>query len=218
MLKITALTLVSVATLAVPAVAQAPTPAPAMTRPSQAQAPAATRPAPAQAPAATRPAQPAAPTPVAPAAQPAKAPEPPGQPLNIMLELTITDQGGTGAPTKKTVNLIVADRQNGSVRSRGRVGPGRDVIINVDARPLITRDNVIRLDLGLEYQPVIDERVTAAAASPNPSPFPPEQSYSNLNQRISVLLDSGKPLVISQAADPGSTRQISVEVKATIAK
>jgi len=79
-------------------------------------------------------------------------------------------------------------------------------------------DNVIRLDLGLEYQPVIDERVTAAAASPNPSPFPPEQSYSNLNQRISVLLDSGKPLVISQAADPGSTRQISVEVKATIAK
>ena len=92
------------------------------------------------------------------------------------------------------------------------------MIINVDARPQITRDNVIRLDLGLEYQPVVDERVAAAAATAAPAMFPPEQSYSNLNQRISVLLDSGKPLVISQAADPGSARQISVEVKATIAK
>ena len=193
-MKITALTLATIATLGLSAAAQTP------------------------ASGAARPAQPPASAPAAPTAQPAKPPEPPGQPLNIMLELTITDQAGTGTPTKKTVNLIVAVRQNGSIRSRGRVGPGRDVVINVDARPLITRDNVIRLDLGLEYQPVVDERVTAATAPPNPAPFPPEQSYSNLNQRISVLLESGKPLVISQAADPGSPRQISVEVKATIAR
>ena len=194
MLKITALTLATIVTVGLSAAAQTP------------------------APAAARPAQPPAPGPAAPAAQPARAAEPIGQPLNIMLELTITDQGGTGAPTKKTVNLIVADRQNGSVRSRGRVGGGRDVIINVDARPQVTRDNVIRLDLGLEYQPIVDERVSAAAATANAAPFPPEQSYSNLNQRIAVLLDSGKPLVISHSADPGSARQISVEVKATIMK
>ena len=194
MLKITALTLATIATVGLSAAAQ--TPAPASTRSAQAPSP----------------------VPAAPATQPARAPETIGQPLNIMLELTITDQGGSGTPTKKTVNLIVADRQNGSVRSRGRVGSGRDVIINVDARPQITRDNVIRLDLGLEYQPVVDERVAAAPAAGAPSMCPPEQSYSNLNQRISVLLDSGKPLVISQAADPGSARQISVEVKATIAK
>lgn len=193
MLKITALTLATVAAVGLSAAAQAPAPTTA------------------------RPAQTPTPVPAA-AAQAARAPEPAGQPLNIMLELTITDQGGSGTPTKKTVSLIVADRQNGSVRSRGRVAAGRDVIINVDARPQITRDNVVRLDLGLEYQPVVDERVSAAAATPNAAPFPPEPSYSNLNQRISVLLDSGKPLVISQAADPGSTRQISVEVKATIAK
>src|SRR4029079_3389126 len=100
----------------------------------------------------------------------------------------------------------------------GRVGPGRDVVINVDARPLITRDNVIRLDLGLEYQPVVAARVTARTSPPNPAPFPPEQSYSNLNQRISVLLESGKPLVISQAADPGSLRQTSVEFAATMSR
>jgi len=194
MLKLTALTLAAVATVGLSAGAQAP------------------------ASTAARPAQ--SPQPVAPAAQPAKPPEPAGQPLNIALELTITDQGGSGAPTKKAISLIVADRQNGSIRSRGRVGPGRDVTINVDARPAINKDNIIRLDLGLEYQPIVDERTaTAAAATPsNAAMFPAEPSYSNLNQRISVLLESGKPLVISQAADPGSTRQISVEVKATIAK
>ena len=133
------------------------------------------------------------------------------------MELTITDQGGSGAPTKKTISLIVADRQNGSIRSRGRVGPGRDVTINVDARPAINKDNIIRLDLGLEYQPVVDERAAARGAV-KPGAVPAGAVVSNLNQRISVLLESGKPLVISQAADPGSARQISVEVKATIAR
>jgi hypothetical protein len=194
MLKITALTFATAAIVGLSAAAQTP------------------------APSAARPAQPT-PAPAA-AAQPVKVPEPLGQALNITLELTITDQGGSGAPTKKTISMIVADRQNGSIRSRGRVGPGRDVTINVDARPVISKDNVIRLDLGLEYQPVVDDRTAAAAsATPsNPPGFPPEASYSNLNQRISVLLESGKPLVISQAADPGSARQISVEVKATIAR
>jgi hypothetical protein len=195
MLKITAFTLVTLATAVLSAAPQAPAAAP------------------------VRPAHATTATPAPPAAQPAKAAEPVGQSLNITLELTITDQGGSGTPTKKTISMIVADRQNGSIRSRGRVGSGRDVVINVDARPVINRDNVIRLDLGLEYQPVVDERVAAAASTATPAaPFPPDPAYSNLNQRISVLLESGKPLVISQAADPGSARQISVEVKATIAK
>ncbi|MEO7271904.1 MAG: hypothetical protein ABIX28_17870 [Vicinamibacterales bacterium] len=196
MLKITALTLATVATVGLSASAQAPSPT------------------------AARPVQQPTPVAGAPASQPARVPEPAGQPLNITLELTITDQGGSGPATKKTVSMIVADRQNGSIRSTGRVGSGRNVTINVDARPLITKDNVVRLDLSLEYQPVVDDRSAAAASTATPSPvgFPPDPSYSNLNQRISVLLESGKALVISQAADPGSARQISVEVKATIAR
>ena len=132
MLKLTALTLATVATVGLSAAAQ--TPSPTAARPAQPQ-----------------PANAAA-------AQPAKSPEPVGQPLNITLELTITDQGGSGTPTKKTISLIVADRQNGSIRSRGRVGPGRDVTINVDARPTINKDNIARLDLGLEYQLIVDDR------------------------------------------------------------
>jgi hypothetical protein len=39
-----------------------------------------------------------------------------------------------------------------------------------------------------------------------------------LNERISTILESGKPLVISQAADPASDRRISVEARATVVR
>ena len=199
MLKLTALALATVALTAAP---QAP--APAVARPAQSPTAAATPP------------------------QPQKAAEAPGQPLNIRLELIITDQAGSGAPTKKTISMIVADRQNGFIRSRGRMGSGRDVTINVDARPTITREGSIRIDLGLEYQPAIEtgssevraaSQTRAASDAPQvPTPFGMPSDYSNLNQRIGVLLESGKALTISQSADPGSSRQISVEAKATILK
>ena len=37
-----------------------------------------------------------------------------------------------------------------------------------------------------------------------------------MNQSVTVVLDSGKPLVITQAADPVSDRKVTVEVKATL--
>jgi hypothetical protein len=37
-----------------------------------------------------------------------------------------------------------------------------------------------------------------------------------MNQSVTVLLESGKPLVITQAADPVSDRKVTVEVKATV--
>lgn len=156
-------------------------------------------------------------------AQPRPAPTPearpePGQPVNVRLELTITDQTGPGEPTKKVVTMFVADRQNGSIRTQGSVrdsatGNWRNVTINVDARPFIQREGadlrstgIVRVDLGLEYQPT-------AAADKGGSPIP-----SNLNERITVYVDDGKPVTISQAADPISDRRISVELKATVLK
>jgi hypothetical protein len=43
-------------------------------------------------------------------------------------------------------------------------------------------------------------------------------SQTGLNERIVTILESGKPIVISQAADPTSDRRIGVEVRATILK
>jgi hypothetical protein len=159
---------------------------------------------------AQEPRPPQQPTPPAEAAKAPRPPEPAGQPVNVKLELTITDQTGAGEPTKKVINMIVADRQNGFIRSRGyqKMSEGlREVIMNVDARPVINREGTIRVDLGLEYSPT--------AAMPTPTTT---EGRSNLNQRIAFMIEPGKPLIVSQAVDPLSNSRITVELKATIMK
>src|SRR6266536_1492486 len=77
-------------------------------------------PSPAQAP--RGPAQPAAPVARTPAPAPAEAPAAPrarreGQPVNVKVEVTVTDQRGTGAPLKKSITVVVADSMGGRIRS-----------------------------------------------------------------------------------------------------
>ena len=139
-----------------------------------------------------------------------------GQAVNVKLDLTITDQAGPGEPSKKVVTMIVADRQNGFIRTRGfqqRPGnPPREVIINVDAHPAIMRDGAVRVQLGLEYSP------TAPAESGGPAAPSSDPGRSSLNERIVFMIDPGKPLIVSQAVDPLSDRRITVELTATIMK
>ena len=80
------------------------------------------------------------------------------------------------------------------------------VQLNVDARPLVSVDGPIQLDLTLEYAPV---RNGADPAAKRPT---------GINQSQTVILQSGKPLIVAQAADPVSDRKVIVEVKATILK
>lgn len=131
--------------------------------------------------------------------------DPVGQPMNIKLDFTITDQTGPGDPLKKVVTMVVADRGNGSIRSSGSVRAQGRVQINVDANPIILQNGAIRLRLGLEYNP----RTTATDG--------PTES-SSLNEQITVILDAAKSMIVSQAADPASDRKISVEVRATLMK
>jgi hypothetical protein len=161
------------------------------------------------------------PTP-APSEQPApKAPEPAPQLVNIKIEFTITDQAGPGAPSKKVVSMIAADRQNNSIRSSANVRVAesgadnlvtgfsyREVRINVDVRPILQRDGKISLNFGLEYLP---KSVGSAGAEEGMRP-----GMSSLNERMGLILESGKPMIASQAADPTSDRRITVEVVATI--
>lgn len=149
---------------------------------------------------------------------PSKPPEP-SQPLNIRLELTILDQTGPGEPSRKVVTMNVADRFNASIRTSGWVVTKegrRDVSINVDARPIVlrNREGAVQLELGLSYQP------TGLAASAGSTAAPTEASWgqTGLNERITTILENGKPLVVSQASDPSFDRRISVEVRATILK
>jgi hypothetical protein len=133
-----------------------------------------------------------------------------GKDVNIQVELTIRDQTGAAAPQTKTVSLIAADRTLGRVRAGAFAGksnfPGKlvNANLNVDARPTLLDDGRVLLELTIEYRPLRD----GEAAEEPPT----------LNESLTVVLTNGKPLTISQAADPISDRRMIVEVKATILK
>jgi hypothetical protein len=150
-------------------------------------------------------------------------PEPPALPVNIRIEVSITDQSGNSPAAKKVVTMIASDRQPTNVRSSASVpvksavfgaGPAntsytyKTVQINVDARPAIVQKepNKVSVNFGLEYLPT--SRVSDQEGT--------EPGLTSWNERLSVILESGKPMVISQAADPTSDRKITVEITATI--
>lgn len=182
-----------------------------------AQQPAPGAPKPAPAPATPKPTPPPAAAPTAiDMGMPSGGIDPRGQPVNVKLDLTITDQLGAGEPAKKTMSLIVADRAGGSIRSSGN---SVRAVLNVDATPQIMPNGNIRVQLGLEYNPRQSMSVQSAKmASGETVQLPPEPGGSSLNQRVAIVLEPGKPLVLSQAADPISDRRISVEIRATVLK
>lgn len=170
------------------------------------------------------------PVPVKPASPQAvpvqRQPEPVGQPVNVKIDVTITDQSAPGEAAKKTVSMIVGDRQSNTIRSAATVPVTtrggstsspvtsfnyREVRINVDARPILLKDNRISLNFGLEYLPQVQ-------ANPKNPAEPPAEGTASLNERLGLILESGKPVVVSQAADPTSDRRITVELVATILK
>jgi hypothetical protein len=132
---------------------------------------------------------------------------------NVQVELTLTDQLGTAAPEKKTVSMIVSSGNWGKIRSAGTVRPVGDapfaVVLNVDARPFVSIEGPVQLELTVEYFPA------PAPGDPREGPKPRPMG---VNQSQTVVLQSGKPLIISQAADPLIDRKVVVEVKATVLK
>lgn len=131
-------------------------------------------------------------------------PEPPqpvrsaAQLVNIRIELTIVDQRGDTTTPPKTVTMLVEDRQNARIRtSRG------NATLNVDGHPEILREGKIRVMLSVEYSP--------HDGPDRASPMPIQES-------VTALLEDGKPLVVSQSADPSGDRRVRLELKATIVK
>jgi len=132
---------------------------------------------------------------------------------NVQIELTISDQIGTQTPEKKIVNMVVSSGNWGKIRSTGNVRPPGEtplvVQLDVDARPLVSVDGPIQLDLTMNYAPPGAQAPERDNSKPRPT---------SINQSLTVVLQSGKPLIISQAADPVSERKVVVEVKATVLK
>jgi Bacterial type II and III secretion system protein len=174
---------------------------------AQQQPPSATIPPPAQPPA------------------PAQATEPPARPAstrNVQVDVTVTLQGGGGTPVSKKMTLVAGDRQLALGRSGIEVAvqlgaaqstPSaafsyRTVGLNVDARPQIQPDNRISLNVKLNFSAILKRE--------GGEPGPP--SFGNSSTELNLVLDSGRAIVIAQAADAEIGRAYSVEVKATILK
>lgn len=123
------------------------------------------------------------------------------QPVNVRIDLTITDQRGDAPAVVKTVSVITADQSWGRIRTQGEVGRV-PVILNVDARPVLLRSGSARVELTFDYRPV--------------DPAPTGAAPLDINESLAVVLDDGKPLLLSQSADPTGDRKVKVEAKMTI--
>jgi len=141
---------------------------------------------------------------------PAEARHTRGQPVNLRLEFTVTDQVGTTPPVKKIITMNVADGESGRIRTNADVyrknSPVTVVPLSVDAFPTI-EGGKIRLRASLEYQ----------LLSPPPEPDLPAGKTS-ITQSVTSILSDGVSAVLSQSADPLTDRRVTLEVKATIVK
>ena len=132
------------------------------------------------------------------------------QPVNVRLELTITDQRGDTPAISKTVTMTLADRHHGRIRTQGDVQTPqgfRPVTLNVDGNASIIQGGKARVMLTIEYRPVGD-----------PGSGSERSTTPNINESLTVILDDGKPMVVSQSADPVTDRKVKVEAKITLLK
>jgi hypothetical protein len=123
---------------------------------------------------------------------------PAAQAANVRVEITIADQRSDAQTPPKTVTLLLEDRQSGRMRT-GRA----NAMLNVDARPEITREGRIRVSLSLEY---------------TPQDAPDRPTQPPVIESVTALLEDGKTLLVSQSADPITERKVRVELKATIVR
>ena len=142
-----------------------------------------------------------------------------GQLVNVKVEFTITDQTGSKPPTKKTMTLIVADRENGRIRTNTRYAQSRGTTsytmgqapLSVDVFPTIDGGK-IWLEFSLEYDLSAEKDKDAGLPADAPGPS------TNVSERLSAILESGVPLIIAQSSDALTDRKLTIEVKATIVK
>jgi len=167
-------------------------------------------------------ASPLQPPPPAPAEKPqktARPPQPPpppppprreGQPVNVKVEVTITDQRGGLAPVTKAVTVVTADNMSGYIRTEAHAMGLGSVPLNVDAEPFILPDGKIRLRVNLQYdlpasqEALADHLKTGTIAG------------TSIHESLSLVVVSGQGVVAAQSSDPISDRQVTVEVKATV--
>ena len=132
-----------------------------------------------------------------------------GQPINVRVDLTLTDQRGGAAPVKKAVSVVVADSETGFIRSQSELNGLGTVPLNVDASPQLLPDGKIRVRVNVQYNlPSSPEALANLSRGTLMSTV--------VHENLALILENGKPMIAAQSADPLTDRQVIVEVKATV--
>lgn len=129
---------------------------------------------------------------------------------NIRFDITITDTYG-GKPQVKTVSMTVLSGQTGMVRTQNVVAGRYPVRLNVDVQATAFASGLVSTRLTVNYQPAPAEAGAIADSQLREMP-------GQLEESIAVVLADGKPLVLTESADPVSDRKVTLEAKATILK
>ena len=117
--------------------------------------------------------------------------------INVRYEIRILEEGGPAPSTTKTVSMTATLLEVSAVRAQGSRNE-----LNVVVTPTRLLDERVRTKIGIEYTPQSGQGA----------------GLLNLRQTVNVWLESGTPMVVSQAADPLSDRRLTVEVTATVLK
>jgi hypothetical protein len=140
--------------------------------------------------------------------------------VNIRIDATVIESRGEQVTSKKVVSITLVDGENGSVRSSQQVptkqSPSampivqfREAPLNMDARARLRDDGRVHLWVTLEYFGGAPEPGKEAESGP---------IDQRIRESVTVVLESGKPLVVAQSADAVGDRRVALEVKATILK
>ncbi len=122
---------------------------------------------------------------------------------NIKLTLTISDSF-TGTPVTKEMSLLMMQRNGGMIRTSGNSSSG---YMNVDAVATAYLNGAVSVKLTFDYQGAEPKEGPRAGVRP-----------PSISESLTVVLQDGIPLTVSETADPGSDRRVTVTLTATILK
>lgn len=147
---------------------------------------------------------------------------PPSKGVNVRIDATVIEAHGEQVTGRKMLTVTLVDGEWGSVRSSQQVAfqpkgssgySYRTAPLNMDARAFLRDDGRIKVALTLEYRGGPGE-----GGSSGPSENAQGAVDEGIRQNVTVLLESGKPLIVAQSADAVGDRRVSLEVKATVLK
>lgn len=123
---------------------------------------------------------------------------------NIKLTLAITDSF-TGTPVTKEMSVLMMQRNGGMIRTTG--AHATHGYMNVDAVATAYLNGVVSVKLTFDYQAATLTEGPLAGARP-----------PTIGESLTVVLQDGIPLTVSESADPGTDRRVTVTLTAAILK